>query len=163
MVCLACLANLGLSRTNTGLFRPNTKFHKYKWKNTYPISILIPRTSCHNLSRFWIFPKTVMLPWGRLNGRTRLPTRYHAVHSPSKKISPPIPRGARDEDITPSDTTIDYKVSLFPHLHNDKSKNWLLPNMGILNVLRNNGDDDREWTCHEQHQSQSASSSMLSF
>ena len=48
-----------------------------------------------------------------------------------------------DEDITPSDTTIDYKVSSFLHLHNGKTKNWLLPNMGISNVLRNNGDDDK--------------------
>ena len=71
--------------------------------------------------------------------------------------------GEDDEDITPTDTTIDYKVSSFLYLHNDKTKNWLLPNMDISNVLRNNGCDDREWTCHEQHQSQSASSSKLNF
>jgi hypothetical protein len=32
-----------------------------------------------------------------------------------------------DKDITPSNTTIDYKVSSFLYLRNDKSKNWLLP------------------------------------
>jgi len=36
-----------------------------------------------------------------------------------------------DEDMTPSDTTIDYKVSSFLYLHNDKTKNLLLPNIGI--------------------------------
>jgi hypothetical protein len=35
--------------------------------------------------------------------------------------------------------------------------------MGISNVLRNNGDDDRESTCHKQDQSQSASSLKLNF
>ena len=49
-----------------------------------------------------------------------------------------------DEDITPSNTTIDYEVSSFLYLHNDKTKNWLLSNIGISNVLTNNGDDDRE-------------------
>jgi hypothetical protein len=29
-------------------------------------------------------------------------------------------------------------------------KNWLLPNVDISNMLKNNGDDDREWICHEQ-------------
>ena len=53
----------------------------------------------------------------------------------------------------------DYKVSSFLCLHNDKTKNWLLPNIGILNVLRNNVDDDREWICYDQDQSQSASPS----
>jgi hypothetical protein len=37
----------------------------------------------------------------------------------------------------------------------------LLPNIGISNVHRNNGDDGREWICHEQDQSQNASSSKL--
>jgi hypothetical protein len=49
-----------------------------------------------------------------------------------------------DEDITLTDTTIDYKVSSFLYLHNEKIKNCLLPNTGISNVLRNNGDGDRE-------------------
>ena len=41
------------------------------------------------------------------------------------------------------------KVSSFQSLYNDKTKNLLLPNIGISNVLRSNGDDDREWICHE--------------
>jgi hypothetical protein len=49
-----------------------------------------------------------------------------------------------DEDITPLVTTIDYKVSSFLHMHNDKTKNWLQPNMDISNVLRNNGCVDSE-------------------
>jgi hypothetical protein len=61
--------------------------------------------------------------------------------------------------MTPSDTTIDYKASLFLYLHNDKTKNWLLLNIGMSNMLRNNGGDDREWIWHEEDQSQSASSS----
>jgi hypothetical protein len=31
-----------------------------------------------------------------------------------------------DEDMTPWDMAIDYKVSLFLYLSNDKTKNWLL-------------------------------------
>jgi hypothetical protein len=53
------------------------------------------------------------------------------------------------------------KVSSFLCLHNDITKNLLLPNIYILNVLRNIMDDDREWICHEQDQSQSASPSKL--
>ena len=64
-----------------------------------------------------------------------------------------------DEDMTPPDTTFDYKVSLFLCMHNDKTKNLLLPNISISNVRRNNGDDDRVWICHEQDRSWSASSS----
>ena len=37
-------------------------------------------------------------------------------------------------------------MSSFLYLHNDKTKNLLLPNIGISNVLRNNGDDDRVWS-----------------
>ena len=44
-----------------------------------------------------------------------------------------------------------------------KTKNWLLPNIGISDVRRKNGDDDREWICHEQDQFQSASPSKLNF
>ena len=51
------------------------------------------------------------------------------------------------------------KVSLFLCPHNDKIKNLLQPNIGISNVLRKDGDDDRKWIFHEQDQSQSASSS----
>ena len=42
------------------------------------------------------------------------------------------------------------KVSSFLCLRNDKIKNLLLPNIGISNVLRNNGDDDKLWICHER-------------
>ena len=45
----------------------------------------------------------------------------------------------------PTDRTIDYIMSLFLHLHNDKTKNLLLPNIG-----RNKGDDDRQRICHGQ-------------
>jgi hypothetical protein len=41
-----------------------------------------------------------------------------------------------DEDMTPLDTTFDYKVSSFLCLYNDKTKNLLPPNISILNVLR---------------------------
>jgi len=58
-------------------------------------------------------------------------------------------RACTDEDITPSDTTIDYKVSSFLYLHNGKTNNWLQHNIGISYVLRNSGDDDREWIYHE--------------
>jgi hypothetical protein len=51
------------------------------------------------------------------------------------------------------------KVSSFLCLYNDKTKNLLLPNIGISNVFRNNDDDDRVWICHEQDRSWSASSS----
>ena len=53
------------------------------------------------------------------------------------------------------------KVSSFLCLRNDKIKNLLLPNIGILNVLRNDSDDDRVWICHEQDRSWSASSSNI--
>ena len=76
---------------------------------------------------------------------------------------PNTSRAPSDEDITPSGATIDYKVSSFLYLHNDKTRNWLLPNIGIPNVCRNNGNDDREWICHEQNQSQSANPSKLNF
>jgi hypothetical protein len=47
-----------------------------------------------------------------------------------------------NEDMIPKDTTIDYKVRLFLCLHNDISKNLLLPNIVTFSVLRNNDDDD---------------------
>jgi hypothetical protein len=50
------------------------------------------------------------------------------------------------------------KVSSFLCLYNDKTKNLLLPNIDISNVLRNDGNDDRVWICHEQDRSWSASS-----
>jgi hypothetical protein len=54
--------------------------------------------------------------------------------------------------MTPVDTPMKVKdkVSSFLYLRNDKTKNLVLPNVGILNVLRNNGDIDRVWICHEQ-------------
>jgi hypothetical protein len=55
--------------------------------------------------------------------------------------------------MTPMDTPMKVKdkVSSFLCLHNDNTKNWLLSNSGIIsNILRNNGDDDRDWICHEQ-------------
>ena len=70
-------------------------------------------------------------------------------------------KGEDNEDITPMDTPMKVKdkVSSFLCLHNDKIKNLLLPNIGISNVFRNYGDDDRVWICHEQDRSWSASSS----
>jgi hypothetical protein len=58
-----------------------------------------------------------------------------------------------DENMTPMDTPMKVKdkVSSFLYLHNDNTKNWLLSNSCIIsNILRNNGDDDRDWICHEQ-------------
>lgn len=49
-------------------------------------------------------------------------------------------------------------MSLFLCLSNDKTKNMLLHNIGISNVLRNDRDDDRVWIC-QQDQSWIASSS----
>ena len=68
-----------------------------------------------------------------------------------------------DEDMAPMDMPMKVKdkVSSYLCLHNDKTKNLLLPNIGIPNVFRNNGDDDREWICHEQDRSQSANPSKL--
>ena len=54
---------------------------------------------------------------------------------------------------------VEDRVSLFLYLYNDKTKNLLLPNIRISNVLRNDSDDDRVWICHEQDRSWSASSS----
>ena len=51
------------------------------------------------------------------------------------------------------------KVSSFLCLYNDKTKNLLLSNMGISNVLRNDGDDDSVWICHEQDRFWSARTS----
>jgi hypothetical protein len=42
------------------------------------------------------------------------------------------------------------KKSSFLCLYNNKIKNFLLPNISILNVLRNDDNDDRVWICHEQ-------------
>jgi hypothetical protein len=44
-----------------------------------------------------------------------------------------------------SDKMIKLRMSPFPYLHNDKTKNLLLPNIG-----RNKGDDDRQRICHGQ-------------
>jgi hypothetical protein len=65
-----------------------------------------------------------------------------------------------DEGMAPMDTPMKVKdmVSSFLCLYNDKTKNLLLPNIGISNVLRNDGDDDRVWICHEQDRSWCASS-----
>jgi hypothetical protein len=60
-----------------------------------------------------------------------------------------MPKGC-DKDMQPSDTTIDYKVSSFLCLHNNKTKNLLLSNIRISNVLRNNCDDDGAQIYHEQ-------------
>jgi hypothetical protein len=49
-----------------------------------------------------------------------------------------MPKGC-DKDMQPSDTTIDYKISLFLCLHNNKTKNLLLSNIRISNGPRNNG------------------------
>ena len=54
---------------------------------------------------------------------------------------------------------VKHKVSSFLCLYNNKTKNLLLPNISISNVLRNDEDDDRVWICHEQDRSGSASSS----
>ena len=56
-----------------------------------------------------------------------------------------------DEDMTPMDTPMKVKdkVSSFLCLYNDKTKNLLLPNISISNMLRNDGDDDSVWICHE--------------
>jgi hypothetical protein len=46
-----------------------------------------------------------------------------------------------NDGMTHKDMTIEYKVSSFISLHNDISKNLLLPNVGTLNVLGNKGDE----------------------
>ena len=58
-----------------------------------------------------------------------------------------------DEDMAPSDTTIEYKLSSFLYLQNDISKNLLLPNIGTFNVHRNKGDDNVHFgkTLYESH------------
>ena len=68
---------------------------------------------------------------------------------------------AFDEDMTPMGTPVKVKdkVSSFLCLYNDKTKNLLLPNISISNMLRNDGDDDSVWICHEQDRFWSASSS----
>jgi hypothetical protein len=88
-----------------------------------------------------------------------LPTTY-----PPTKLKPTTvcyQEGEDDEDMAPMDTPMKVKdkVSSFLYLYNDKTKNLLLPNIGISNVLRNDGDDDRVWICHVQDRSWSASSS----
>ena len=50
------------------------------------------------------------------------------------------------------------KVSSYLCLYNDKTKNLLLSNIGISNVLINDSDDDSVWICHEQDRFWSASS-----
>ena len=49
---------------------------------------------------------------------------------------------SHDDDMTPNDTTIRYKVWSFLYLHNDINKNLMLPNVVAFNMLRNNDDDD---------------------
>jgi hypothetical protein len=56
---------------------------------------------------------------------------------PSLHVHPSLFLVRNDEDMTPLDMTFDYKVSSFLCLRNDKTKNLLLPNVGISNVLRN--------------------------
>jgi hypothetical protein len=78
------------------------------------------------------------------------PLSPHTVHQPlclgacfdhqNGKSMPLCELG--DEDITLSDTTIEYKVSSFLYLQNDISKNLLLPNVSTSNVHRNKGDDN---------------------
>lgn len=68
-----------------------------------------------------------------------------------------------DENITPLVINVDYKVRSILCLHNNKSNNWLLSNIGSSNVFRNNGDDNQQWIFYDQDQCQSASSSMLNF
>jgi uncharacterized UPF0146 family protein len=36
-----------------------------------------------------------------------------------------------DDDMTPTNMTIYYNVSLYLYLHNNKSKNWLLHNIDV--------------------------------
>ena len=55
-----------------------------------------------------------------------------------------------DEDMQPCDMTIDRKVSLFQCFDNDKTKNWLVPNIDISKVLRPSVDDDGMWMHHAQ-------------
>jgi len=85
---------------------------------------------------------------------------FQAYQMPTKvgkncKRIPEKRKGSSDEDMTPMGTPVKVKdkVSSFLCLHNDKTKNLLLPNIGIPNVFRDNGDDDREWICHEQDRS----------
>lgn len=70
-----------------------------------------------------------------------------------------------DEDMTPTDMTmpmkIKNKVSQFVCLHNDTTKNWLLPNISLSNVIRKNIDDDRAWIHHEQDRFQGENPSKL--
>jgi hypothetical protein len=49
---------------------------------------------------------------------------------------------SHDEDMAPSDATIQYKVWQFLCLYDDINKNLMLPNVVTFNILRNNDDDD---------------------
>lgn len=64
------------------------------------------------------------------------------------KLRMRIKRDTHEENMTPTDMSMlmkfKRKMSLFLWLHNEKTENWLLPNISISNMLRNDGDDDRE-------------------
>jgi len=79
-----------------------------------------------------------------------LPTTYRLAKFKPRMVC--CQEGEDDEDMTPMDTPMKVKdkVSSFLCLYNDKTKNLLLPNISISNVLRNDEDDDRVWICHEQ-------------
>ena len=69
-----------------------------------------------------------------------LPTPYHPT-----KIKPRMvccQEGEDDEGMTPSDMTIDYKVSSFQLNLSSKFENKLLPNNLI--IVRNHGDDEED-------------------
>ena len=64
-----------------------------------------------------------------------------ADHTPCVvNIATDIPKG--DKDMTPSDTTIDYKVSSFQINLSYEFENKLLPNNLI--IVRNHGDDEED-------------------
>ena len=92
----------------------------------------------------------------------------HSTESGSQvywnRLQDPVPKRIR---IDYANCTLHFNLSntyYFPlqrtsmFASNNKTKNLLLPNIGISNVLRNNGDDII-WICHEQDRSWSASSS----
>jgi hypothetical protein len=76
-------------------------------------------------------------------GGPRLPVAHRLPHRTwcLERCSTHKQQLGASEDMTPSDMTFDYKVSSFLCLHNNKTKNLLLPNIGISNVLKNNGAD----------------------
>jgi len=60
----------------------------------------------------------------------------------SKKHTAKLKHTANDESTTPSDTTIDYKVSSFQINLSSGFENKLLPNDII--IVRNHGDDEED-------------------